>query len=143
MGASPGYTFPMKPESILETVLYANSIEEAVWFYHEVLGLDMPAAPSELMTLFRIDANHVLLIFDPSNSDQPGRAVPSHGARGPGHIGLKIQPADYQSWLDQLSKHGIAIEQEIEWKEAYPAKSIYFRDPSGNSVELITADIWK
>ncbi len=133
----------MKPESILETVLYANSIEEAVWFYHELLGFDMPADQSELMALFRIDVNHVLLIFDPSKSDQPNRQVPSHGARGPGHIGLRILPADYQSWLDQLSKHGIAIEQEIGWDQTYPAKSIYFRDPSGNSVELMTADIWK
>ena len=47
----------IKPESILETVLYANSIEEAVWFYHEVLGLDMPSAHSKLMTMFRVDEN--------------------------------------------------------------------------------------
>ncbi|PCI08460.1 glyoxalase/bleomycin resistance/extradiol dioxygenase family protein [bacterium] len=133
----------MKPQSILETVLYANSIDEAVWFYHEVLGLDMPAGQSNLMTLFRIDANQVLLIFDPKISDQPGRGVPSHGARGPGHIGLGIQLSDYQAWLDRLSEHGIAIEKEIEWERSYLAKSIYFRDPSGNSVELITTDIWK
>ena len=133
----------MKPESILETVLYANSIDEAVWFYHEVLGLEMPKGQSELMTLFRVDENHVILIFDPSKSDQPGRMVPSHGARGPGHIGLGIKPDDYQAWLDQLSSHGIAIEQEIEWDRPYPAKSIYFRDPSGNSIELLTTDIWK
>lgn len=135
--------FGMKPSKILETTLYANSIEEAVWFYHEVLGLDMPAGQSELMTLFRVDKNQVLLIFDPKVSDQPGRAVPSHGARGPGHIGLGIEPGEYQAWLDRLSKHGIAIEDEIEWKRDYPARSIYFRDPSGNSVELITTDIWK
>lgn len=133
----------MKPESILETIIYANSIEEAAWFYHEVLGLDMPAGKSNLMTMFRVDEHHVLLVFDPSVSDQPGRDVPSHGARGPGHLALRIQPDDYQNWLDQFSKHGIAIEQEIEWKRTNPSKSIYVRDPSGNSIELITADIWK
>ncbi len=133
----------MKPQSILETVLYANSIEEAAWFYHEVLGLDMPKEPSELAALFRIDQNHVLLIFDPKISDQPGRDVPSHGARGPGHVAFRIDDADYQNWLDRLSKHGVTIEQEIEWDRNDPGKSIYVRDPSGNSVELITADIWK
>lgn len=132
----------MKPDSILETILYANSIEEAVWFYHEVLGLEHPTGQSKLMTLFRIDPNHVLLIFDPTISDQPGRGVPSHGPRGPGHIAFRIQPDTYQDWLDQFSKHGIEIEQEITWDRSYPAKSIYVRDPSGNSIEMITTDIW-
>jgi len=132
----------MKPHSILETILYSNSLDEAAWFYHEVLGLDMPNEPSTLLAKFRIDPNHVLLVFDPTISDQPGRDVPSHGARGPGHIALRINEDEYEPWLEQLSKHGIAIEDEIDWKQSYPARSIYFRDPSGNSVELITADIW-
>lgn len=133
----------MKPESILETIIYANNLEEAAWFYHEVLGLEMPRGLSDLAALFRIDENHVLLVFDPTVSDQPGRAVPSHGARGPGHIALRIQDRDYQSWLDRFSEHGVAIEQEQKWDENDIARSIYVRDPSGNSVELITADIWK
>ncbi|MBL4699048.1 MAG: VOC family protein [Phycisphaerales bacterium] len=133
----------MKPESILETVLYANSLEEAAWFYHEVLGLDMPHAPSELMGMFRVDDNHVLLIFDPKVSDRPGRDVPSHGARGPGHLALRIRDSEYQKWLDKLSEFGVAIEKEIIWEREYLAKSIYVRDPSGNSIELITEDIWR
>ncbi|MDF1810135.1 MAG: VOC family protein [Phycisphaerales bacterium] len=133
----------MKPESILETILYSNNIEEAAWFYHEVLGFDMPREKSELAAMFRIDPNHVLLIFNPTISDRPGRDVPSHGARGPGHVAFRIQESDFQNWLDRFSKHGIPIEQEIEWDRTDPGKSIYVRDPSGNSVELITADIWK
>jgi catechol 2,3-dioxygenase-like lactoylglutathione lyase family enzyme len=133
----------MKPESILETIIYANNLEEAAWFYHEVLGLEMPRGLSDLAALFRIDKNHVLLVFDPTVSDQPGRAVPSHGARGPGHIALRIQDRDYQNWLDRFSQHGVTIEQEQEWDRNDPGRSIYVRDPSGNSVELITADIWK
>ena len=133
----------MKPDSILETIIYANSLEEAAWFYHEVLGLDMPREMSDLAVLFRVDNNQVLLVFDPKASDQPGRPVPSHGSRGPGHIALRIRPEDYQRWLEQLSRHGIPIEQEQEWDRVEPGKSIYIRDPSGNSVELITSDIWK
>jgi catechol 2,3-dioxygenase-like lactoylglutathione lyase family enzyme len=133
----------MKPQSILETILYADDLERAAWFYHIVLGLDMPREPSELAVLLRIDPDHVLLIFDPKISDQPGRLVPSHGPRGPGHIAMRIQSEDYQSWLDQLSSHGIPIEQEQDWDRKDPGKSIYIRDPAGNSVELITADIWR
>lgn len=135
----------MKPHSILETVLYASDIEQAAWFYHEVLGLDMPSGTSELMTFFRIDDNHVLLIFDPSKSDQPGREVPSHGPRGAGHIALRIEETDYDAWKERLSSFGIGIEQEINWglEESFAeGRSIYCRDHYGNSVELITGNIW-
>ncbi len=139
------YAVGMKPQSILETVLYADDIERAAWFYHEVLGLDMPGGMSELMTFFRIDDHHVLLIFDPAQSDKPGRDVPSHGGRGPGHIALRIDESEYEQWKDRLSSFGIGIEQEIDWglEEEFAAGcSMYCRDPYGNSVELITGNIW-
>lgn len=135
----------MKPQSILETVLYASDIEQAAWFYHEVLGLDMPGGMSELMTFFRIDDDHVLLIFDPSKSDKPGRDVPSHGPRGAGHIALRINESEYDAWNERLSSFGVGVEQEIDWSaDEYfsPGRSIYCRDPYGNSVELITSNIW-
>ena len=134
----------MKPDSILETVLYANDLEQAEWFYRTVLGLEMPRELSELAAIFRINDQQVLLVFDPTASDKPDRTVPSHGARGPGHIALRIDPGDYENWLRRFSEHGVAIEQEIEWSgHTDPGRSIYVRDPSGNSVELITADIWR
>jgi catechol 2,3-dioxygenase-like lactoylglutathione lyase family enzyme len=133
----------MKPSSILETIIYANDIEQSAWFYHEVLGLDMPREPSDLAALFRISENHVLLVFDPTMSDRPGRDVPSHGSRGPGHIALRIEDDEYDAWLKRLSQFGVAIEQEAVWTDNFrPGRSIYMRDPTGNSVELITADIW-
>ena len=134
----------MKPSSILETILYSNDLEQSAWFYHKVLGLEMPREPSKLAAMFRIDPNHVLLFFDPTISDKPGRDVPSHGARGPGHIALRIEDGEYEAWIKKLSEFGVAIEQEIEWSDRNdPGRSIYMRDPSGNSVELITADIWR
>lgn len=135
----------MKPHSILETVLYVSDIEQAVWFYHEVLGLEMPGGMSDLMTYFRVSEHQVLLVFNPRESDKPGRDVPSHGARGPGHIALRIEESEYDDWKQQLSKAGVGIEQEIDWGQESgfsPGRSIYIRDHSGNSVELITGNIW-
>tara|TARA_R110000744_G_C19204899_1_gene545388 strand:- start:208 stop:621 length:414 start_codon:yes stop_codon:yes gene_type:complete len=136
----------MKPHSILETVLYASDIEQAVWFYHEVLGLDKPGGASDLMTYFRIDGNHVLLVFNPQESDKPGRDVPSHGPRGAGHIALRIEESEYDDWKQRMSSFGIGIEQEIDWgleEEFSKGRSIYVRDPYGNSIELITGNIWE
>lgn len=133
----------MQPRAILETVLYANDLEQAAWFFSQVLGLQMPREMSELGIVFRVSSDQVLLVFDPTVSDQPDRPVPSHGARGPGHIALRIDHNDYDRWIRRFSEHGIPIEQEIEWTtHPSPGRSIYVRDPTGNSIELITADIW-
>jgi hypothetical protein len=35
---------------------------------------------------------------------------------------------------------GVAIEQEVDWPRG--GKSLYFRDPAGNSVELLTPGVW-
>lgn len=133
----------MKPDAILETILYANDLKRTSWFFHEVLGLDQPRELSELGIWFRINEHHVLIIFDPEKSSKPDRLVPSHGTIGQGHLALRIKEDDYQSWLDRLGEHGVEIELEHVWDRDYRAQSIYIRDPSGNSIELITADIWK
>jgi len=135
----------MKPQSILETILYNADIESALWFYTEVLGLPVVRDMDELGFACRVDESHVLIIFDPREADKPGRSVPSHGARGPGHIALRIDESEYDAWKSRLSSFGIGIEDEIMWSPEdrfSPGRSIYFRDPYGNSVELITADIW-
>ena len=40
----------------------------------------------------------------------------------------------------QLREVGIRIELEMDWKEG--GRSIYFRDPAGNVVELAPATLW-
>ena len=76
----------------------------------------------------------VLLIFDPRESRAAGREVPSHGASGPGHIAFTAKPEDLSAWRKQLHEAGVFIEQEMDWEEG--GRSIYFRDPAGNVVEL-------
>ena len=44
-------------------------------------------------------------------------------------------------WRERLSAEGIAIEKEVDWPGG--GRSIYFRDPAGNSVELASARIWR
>jgi catechol 2,3-dioxygenase-like lactoylglutathione lyase family enzyme len=44
-------------------------------------------------------------------------------------------------WRERLAANGIAIEHEQDWPQG--THSIYFRDPAGNSVELIEASHYK
>lgn len=136
----------MGPNSILETVLYNADLETARWFYETVIGLDVVSDMSDTGFACRVDEHHVLLVFDPRESDKPGRSVPAHGARGPGHVALRIDEDQYDAWVLRLSELGVPVEDEIVWDDEKvwrtPGRSVYVRDPYGNSVELITADIW-
>ena len=131
----------MRPiRSILETILYSTDLATAHDFYRDVLGLTPLGGPSSLAVGFRINAEHVLLIFNPVVSGQTGRDVPSHGTHGPGHIAFRIDASEFESWMDHLVRRGIEIEQVHAWEQG--GRSMYCRDPAGNSVELIDTDIW-
>jgi len=125
---------------IYETVLYAADVPAAAAFYAEALGLRLVDGPDELAAAFRLDDGGVLLIFDPARASRPGRPVPSHGASGAGHVAFSVEAGDLVSFAASLRGRGIEIEQEIEWDRG--GRSIYVRDPAGNSVELVEGDIW-
>ncbi|MDQ3546548.1 MAG: glyoxalase/bleomycin resistance/extradiol dioxygenase family protein, partial [Verrucomicrobiota bacterium] len=44
-------------------------------------------------------------------------------------------------WRERLQEAGVAIESEVEWPEG--GRSLYFRDPAGNSVELAPPTLWR
>jgi catechol-2,3-dioxygenase len=65
--------------------------------------------------------------------------LPPHGAEGSQHFALQIEEEDYGAWKARLRDSGVKVEQEVTWGSS---RSIYFRDPDGNLVELITAGNW-
>jgi catechol 2,3-dioxygenase-like lactoylglutathione lyase family enzyme len=125
---------------VYETVLYADDVPAAAGFYADVLGLRAVEEPDELSTVFRLDDGGILLIFDPARSERPGRLVPSHGARGPGHIALSLPPGGLDELAERLRSHGVEIEHEHAWQPG--GRSLYVRDPAGNSVELVEGEVW-
>ncbi len=130
---------------VLETVLYATDLNAALGFYQGVIGLEHISGDASLSLGFRVAPDAVLLVFDPEKSGAPGRDLPSHGPTGPGHIAFRIPDETYDAWLARLESAGIPIEHQERWKPDAPEnpRSIYIRDPAGNSVELITQDIWR
>ena len=124
---------------VYETVVYASDPRAAADFYRDTLGLEQIEDPDDLSAAFRLPAGHMLLIFNPQMSSRPGRPVPSHGAAGPGHIAFGIAPGAYEEAIAALREKGVEVEREIEWESG---RSVYFRDPAGNSVELVDGDIW-
>jgi catechol 2,3-dioxygenase-like lactoylglutathione lyase family enzyme len=129
----------VKVEQILETCLYASDLVAAEAFYRDVLGLEPFARKAGRHLFFRC-GRRVLLLFDPEATSRPGAGVPAHGAHGPGHVAFAVREAELDGWRDRLRAHGVAIEQEIAWPRG--GRSLYFRDPAGNSLELASAGIW-
>ncbi len=133
----------MTPGGILETVLYVNDLDRARTFYRDVLGLE-PFVTVTGRHLFYRCGNQVLLLFDPQATKVPavGAAivVPTHGAVGDGHLCFRATGEEIARWRDRLERAGIAIEADFEWPQG--GRSIYFRDPSGNSIEFAEPRIW-
>ena len=124
---------------IHETALYAGELDTAAKFYDEVLGLRRIAPPDEHSAAFRL-GDGVLLLFDPQRTSTPGRFVPPHGATGPGHVAFAVGAGELEVFKTALAERGVEIEREIDWPLG--GRSIYFRDPAGNSVELVEGEIW-
>jgi len=125
---------------VYETVLYAPDVAAAAAFYADVLGLRLIDGPDELAAAFRLDDGGVLLIFDPSRASVPGRPAPSHGATGAGHVAFSVEDGTLAAWAEKLRERGVEIELERPWRRG--GRSIYVRDPAGNSVELVEGDLW-
>lgn len=129
----------MKPDYILETALYVDDLIQAEHFYTTVLGLELDSKV-EGRHIFLKCGHGALLLFNADKTLESDGKIPTHGSRGPGHMAFAIKREDFQKWKDHLAKHNIAIESEVNWRE--DKYSLYFRDPSGNSIELTTPDIW-
>lgn len=123
---------------VLETCLYAADLGAAAEFYAEVLGLPVVSRVAERHAFFRA-GEAMFLLFRPEATES-STEVPPHGAYGPGHVAFAVQEGDLPGWRRHLQERGIPIEREVAWPRG--GRSLYLRDPAGNSVELATPEIW-
>lgn len=130
----------MKVLSVVETAIYVDDLDAAEDFYQRVLGLDVIFREPDRHVFFRVGESNVLLAFNP-HTTLTGDGLPPHGTTGPGHFALGIEMHSLDDWRERLVSHGVEIEAEVEWPPG--GKSIYFRDPAGNSVELVTPGVWQ
>jgi catechol-2,3-dioxygenase len=116
-------------------------------FYINILGLEFVSEENDRHVFLKAGQS-MLLIFNPnktladtngSNSTQ----LPIHGAFAPPsmiHFALEIERQNYGNAKRMLNEKNIKIEKEVVWEKG--TNSIYFRDPIGNLVEIITPGSW-
>jgi catechol 2,3-dioxygenase-like lactoylglutathione lyase family enzyme len=129
----------LSPVKIVETAIYATDLTAMEDFYVKVLNLHVIDKEVVRHIFFSVGPGSVLLIFNPE-STQHGHHLPAHGAFGAGHVAFGVPESSLAVWRERLLEQGIAIEREQSWPRG--GHSIYFRDPAGNSIELITPRVW-
>lgn len=125
---------------IYETVLYDPDLGRSQRFYTRLLGRDPVHMDHDRGLAFRISAHDILLVFNPGRTVEHSDLVPSHGCTGEGHAAFSIEASEISAWRKRLAELGIGVEREVAWPTG--AFSLYFRDPAGNSLELVAGQIW-
>ncbi|WP_397570912.1 VOC family protein [Schlesneria sp. T3-172] len=126
-------------ETIVETAIYGDCLDELERFYTDVMNLPVMAKETGRHVFFSAGPSSVLLVFNPQTTLQ-GHVFPPHGATGPGHVAFGVRHETLDAWRAKLQAHEIEIEKEHHWPKG--GISLYLRDPAGNSVELITPGVW-
>jgi catechol 2,3-dioxygenase-like lactoylglutathione lyase family enzyme len=115
-------------------------------FYTNILGLEFVSEEKDVYVFLKAGQS-MLLIFNPNKTfvrnGNNSAELPPHGAFAPPsiiHFALEINEESYGYARSVLNQNNIKIEKEVTWEKG--ANSIYFRDPAGNLVEIITPGSW-
>lgn len=130
-------------DSVLEVAVYVDDLDAAEVFCGGVLGLQRIARLDGRHVFFRCGGT-IVLVFRTEETRKPaptvGIPVPVHGSTGAGHICFAVDGHLINDWRSRLEKADVDIEADFRWPNG--ARSVYFRDPGGNSVELAEPHLW-
>ncbi len=130
------------PQHILETAIYATDLEAADTFYGDLLQLEEVLREEGRHVFYRC-GNSMLLVFNPSvttTAAADADAAPAHGSFGQGHVCFAATAEEMKVYRQRMQRAGVPVEKDIEWPNG--ARSMYVRDPAGNSVEFAEASLW-
>jgi catechol 2,3-dioxygenase-like lactoylglutathione lyase family enzyme len=126
-----------------ETCLYVDDLPRAIEFYKRVLGLNTLVEDDRFCAM-DVESRHVLLLFVRGASEKttelPGGTIPPHNGSGPIHVGFAVDAAELPKWEAHLNTHGLDILSRVSWPRG--GRSVYFRDPDGHLLELLTPGVW-
>ena len=115
-----------------------NDIERSRRFYAELFGFETRWEGSATGSEGPVKAVHMgtgdtyLSLFE---AETGGRAPADYGAPGLNHFGLQVD--DLAPYRQRLASMGIELHLDEHYE---PGERIYFYDPSGVEIELVTYD---
>ena len=128
---------------VLETSLYVEDLQRSIRFYQEAMQFQKLVSDERFCAL-QVARQQVLLLFRKGASTEPmvidGGTIPPHDASGQTHLAFAISAQDLGLWERWLEQHQVVIESKVRWERG--GQSIYFRDPDGHLLELVTPGCW-
>lgn len=128
---------------VVETALSVADPARSAEFYRRVCGFGV-LLESERLIALDVAGQDVLLLFRAGATDEAfevdGGVIPGHGASGRSHLAFSIDSDDLGPWQQRLAAEGVTVESVVDWPQG--ARSLYFRDPDGHLVELLTPGFW-
>src|SRR5262245_52066062 len=128
-----------KLNDLKETALYVDDLERAIVFYRDVLGLRILVVDVRFCA-FDVAGKPILLLFSRGASVEPtklpGGTIPPHDGAGHLHAAFAVDVAELPVWESHLVAQGVEILSRVSWPRG--GQSIYFRDPDGHLLELLT-----
>lgn len=128
---------------MLEFGVYTDDVETTAAFYERVFGFRRLVSDRRLVAL-DVAGGSVLLVFERGASSRaietPNGVLPPHDGRGTPHFAFGVPAGSLDRWEAWLAEQGIGIESTMEWDRG--GRSLYFRDPEGHLVELVTPGTW-
>ena len=131
-------------QGLLEFGLYVEDVARAAAFYHTLFGFPVLVSQERFAAL-DVEGKQILLLFKYGASKEPtsvpGGLIPPHDSEGTSHVAFAIQQSDVQRWERWLREQDVEVESEVEWERG--GRSLYFRDPDGNLLEVVTPGVWE
>jgi catechol 2,3-dioxygenase-like lactoylglutathione lyase family enzyme len=128
---------------VKETCLHVDNMARAREFYEGVMGFEVMAADARFCA-YDAGGQSVLLLFLRGGSVDgvilPGGVIPPHDGSGRLHVGFAIGRGELPEWEAHLTANGVTIESTVDWPRG--GRSLYFRDPDGHLLEVLTPGVW-
>ena len=131
-------------QGVLEFGLYVKDVSRAADFYHNLFGFPVLLS-NERIAALDVERKQILLLFKQGASseatDMPGGVLPGHDGEGTSHFAFAIQESNLERWERWLREQDVEVESKVQWERG--GRSLYFRDPDGHLLELVTPGVWE
>jgi catechol 2,3-dioxygenase-like lactoylglutathione lyase family enzyme len=128
---------------VLETSLYVDHLDRSIDFYTRLFGFEKMVSDDRFCAL-NVRDQQVLLLFRKGGTTEakvfPGGILPPHDGSGQTHLAFTIATEDEAEWTQSLSVADVPIESRVTWPRG--GFSLYFRDPDGHLLELVSPGCW-
>ena len=129
----------IRPTALDHIVLRTDRYRALIAFYCDVLGCSVERTLSESFGLTQLRAGSALIDIVDVNGElgKLGGPPPGKGGNNLDHFCLQIEPFEEQALQAYLRDCGVEVG---DFEERYGAqgmgRSLYLKDPAGNTVEL-------